>query len=111
MASTQEYLAFLMEQLSEVEGITSRRMMGEYILYIQGRIAGYVCDNRLFVKPVPAALAYVPEKTFAPPYEGAREMLLIENVDDRAFLKGLLRAMYAELPPPKPQKTQKQTRE
>ena len=100
MASSREYLSFILDQLSELEGITYRSMMGEYILYYHGRIACYICDDQLFAKPVPAALAYAPQAVYPQPYEGAKEMLLIEDVDDSAFLTGLFEAMYGELPPP-----------
>lgn len=100
MASSKGFLAFLLDQLSELEGITYRAMMGEYILYYRGKIACYICDDRLLAKPVPSAVAYVPEAVYERPYEGAQEMLLIENVDDRSFLTGLFEAMYDELLPP-----------
>lgn len=104
MASSKEYLAFILEQLSDLEEIAFRAMMGEFILYYRGKIAGEICDNRLFVKPVPAALAYLSDPVFAVPYEGAKEMLLIEEVDDREFLTGLFQAMVDELPEPKKKK-------
>ena len=98
MATKKDYLDFLLDQLSEVDGITYRQMMGEYILYHHGKIAAYVCDNRLLVKPVPAAMALMPQVTYEPPYEGAKDMLLVEQVDNKAFLKTLFDAMYPELP-------------
>lgn len=101
MASSKDYLTFILEQLSDLNGITSRSMMGEYILYHQGKIAGYLCDDRLLVKPVAAARRLLPNAPMEPPYEGAKEMLLVELVDDRAFLKTLFEAMYDELPVPK----------
>lgn len=106
MATSKEYLIFILEQLSSLEGVTHRQMMGEYILYYRGRIAAYLCDDRLLVKPVPAALAYLPEHILEPPYDGAKDMLLVQNVDDRAFLCGLLEAVYEELPTPKTKKKQ-----
>jgi len=104
MATSKEYLAFILDQLSELEGITTRAMMGEYIIYDRGKIAAYLCDDRLLVKPVAAAKARMPEAPMEPPYEGAKEMLLVEQVDDREFLTDLFRAMYDELPAPKPKK-------
>ena len=101
MSTSKEYLLFVMEQLSDVEGITYRQMMGEYILYMHGKIAAYVCDDRLLVKPVESAVRLMPNALFEPPYTGAKEMLLVENVDDRAFLKMLFDAIYPELPAPK----------
>lgn len=104
MATSREYLAFMLDQLSGLDGITNRGMMGEYLLYYRGRIAAYLCDDRLLVKPVPAALRLLPGARREPPYEGAKEMLLVENVDDREFLRALFEAMYEELPLPKPKK-------
>ena len=104
MATSREYLAFMLDQLSGLDGITHRGMMGEYLLYYRGRIAAYLCDERLLVKPVPAALRLLPGARREPPYEGAKEMLLVENVDDREFLRALFEAMYEELPLPKPKK-------
>ena len=104
MASSKTYLLFILEQLSGLSEITHRQMMGEYILYYRGKIAAYICDDRLLVKPVPAAKAMLPNALFEPPYEGAKEMLLVEDVDDKAFLTALFQAMYDELPAPKPKK-------
>ena len=98
MSTSKEYLSFVLEQLSDVEGITCRQMMGEYILYVHGKIAAYVCDDRLLVKPVESAVRLMPNAPFEPPYTGAKEMLLVENVDDRAFLKALFDTIYSELP-------------
>ena len=104
MATSKEYLAFILDQLSDVEGIAHRQMMGEYIVYMNGKIAAYLCDDRLLVKPVPSAVKLMPNATYEPPYEGAKDMLLVDNVDDRAFLKELFEAMYDELPNPKKKK-------
>ncbi len=104
MASSKTYLLFILEQLSDLSEITHRQMMSEYILYYRGKIAAYICDDRLLVKPVPAANAMLPNAPFESPYEGAKEMLLVEDVDDKAFLTALFQAMYDELPAPKPKK-------
>ena len=101
MASSEDYLMFVLDQLSGLNGITYRAMMGEYILYYQGRIVGGIYDDRLLVKPVPAALALMPNATRELPYPGAKEMLLVEDVDDADFLQSLVRAMHDELPPPR----------
>ena len=98
MASSKAYLAFILDQLSGLEEITHRGMMGEYILYYRGRIVGGIYDDRLLVKPVAAALALLPEAPLVPPYEGAKAMLLVEEVDNRALLTELLEAMYDQLP-------------
>ena len=101
MSSTKGYLDYVLDQLSELDGITHRAMMGEYLLYWKGRLFGGIYDDRLLVKPVPAALVLLPDAPHEAPYEGAKPMLLVEHVDDRVFLAKLLRAMYDELPAPK----------
>ncbi len=107
MATSKDYIRFIMEQLSGLEEISSRSMMGEYIIYYKGKIAAYVCDNRLLVKPVEAAKKYIPDGILEPPYEGAKDMLLVENVDSAQYLKGLFEAIYEELPMPKKKKAKK----
>ena len=104
MASSKEYLNFILEQLSGLDGITHRAMMGEYILYYRGKIVGGIYDDRLLVKPVKTALTLMPNAPCELPYEGAKAMLLVENLDDRAFLTKLFDAMYEELPAPKKMK-------
>ena len=104
MASSKEYLAFILGQLSELEEITYRAMMGEFLIYYRGKIVGGIYDNRLLVKPVKAAIRYMPTAPYEVPYEGAKEMLLVEEVDNKEFLTSLFRAMYEELPAPKPKK-------
>ena len=101
MASGKEYLAFILEQLSGLENITWRAMMGEYIIYYRGKIIGGIYDDRFLVKPTKSALAMMPDASREIPYEGAKEMLLVDNVDNREFLTALLTAMYDELPAPK----------
>lgn len=106
MASSKEYLNFILEQLSGLEGITFKPMMGEYILYMHGKIIGGIYDDRFLVKPVKSAMAMMPDADWELPYEGAKEMLLVDNVDNRQFLIELLTVMFDELPAPK-QKKQK----
>lgn len=101
MSTSKEYLEFILEQLSDLDGITCKMMMGEYIIYYQGRIAAYLCDDRLLIKPVPSAVKLMPDADYEPPYEGAKDMLLCDNVDDKVFLKKLFKAIYPELPEPK----------
>ena len=101
MASSKNYLDFILEQLSALEGITYRAMMGEYILYYQGKPFGGIYDDRFLVKPVKTAIKMMPEAEKALPYPGAMEMLLVDDVDDRAFLCSLVSAMYSDLPEPK----------
>ena len=104
MASSKEYLEFIMEQLAGLEDVSWRTMMGEYIVYYRGKIVGGIYDDRFLVKPVEAAVAMMPEAEMERPYEGAKEMLLVDDVDDREFLCELLEAMYDELPVPKKKK-------
>ena len=101
MASTKEYLDFIMGQLSNLEEITYRAMMKEYILYYRGKIVGGIYDDRLLVKPVESAIHYMSKVQYELPYDGAKEMLLVEEVDNRKFLEGLFQVMYDELPNPK----------
>ena len=104
MASSKDYLQFVLEQLSDIEGITYRPMMGEYIIYCKGKIIGGIYDNRFLVKPVKSALKYVKNIYFEMPYKGGKEMLLIDNIDDKDYLCGLIDAMLDELPQPKAKK-------
>ena len=104
MASSKEYRDFMQDQLSELDDIAFRGMMGEFILYFRGRIVGGIYDDRFLVKPTPAAVAMMPDAERELPYEGAKDMLLVENVDNRAFLQELLMAMVDELPPPRTKK-------
>ena len=101
MASSKEYMEFVLDQCS---GLTARAMMGEYVLYYGGKVVGGIYDNRLLVKPTPSAIALMPEAQRELPYEGAKGMLLVEDIEDRAFLNKLFEAMYEELPEPKKKK-------
>jgi len=98
MASSREYLNFILDQLSELDGITYRAMMGEFIIYYQGKIVGGIYDDRFLVKPVKSARELIPDANMEIPYEGAKEMLLVDNVDSKEFLHKLLNAIYEELP-------------
>lgn len=104
MATSKNYLEFIPEQLSGLDEITCRQMMGEYIIYYRGKIAAYLCDDSLLVKPVSSAVAMMPSADYKPPYDGAKDMLLVENIDDKAFLTRLFVAMYGELSAPKNKK-------
>ena len=104
MATSKDFLNYLLEQLAELSDITYRPMMGEYVIYYRGKVVGDMCDNKLFVKPVSSAVSYVREAVYAPPYVGAKDMLLIEDLDDKEYLCGLFEAMFDELPEPKNRK-------
>lgn len=101
MASKKEYLEYVLEQLSGLADVTHKAMMGEFILYYQGRIFGGIYDDRLLVKPVKAAVKLMPEASEELPYDGAKPMLLVEDIDNRERLTELVEAMYPELPQPK----------
>lgn len=98
MSSSKEYLEFILEQLSGLQGVTFRQMMGEYIIYYRDKIVGGIYDNRFLVKPVKAARAKMPDARLQLPYEGAKEMLLVDNVDNRDFLTDLIIAMLKNCP-------------
>ncbi len=98
MASTKEYLHFILEQISELDDVSYRPMMGEFILYYHGKIVGGIYDDRLLVKKTRAALELLPAASCEFPYEGAKEMLLVDEVDSKEFLTELFQAMYEELP-------------
>ena len=103
MATSKEYLNYVLDLLSELDEITYRAMMGEYIIYYRGRIAGGIYDNRLLIKPVETAKRLMPEASFEIPYKGAKEMILIEE-ENKTILRELFVAIYEELPVPKPRK-------
>ena len=98
MASSKEYLDFILEQLSQLDDVSWRAMMGEYLIYYRGKVIGGIYDDRFLVKPVKAVAAMMPDADREPPYEGAKEMLIVDHVDDREFLRELLEMMYTELP-------------
>lgn len=104
MASSKDYLSFILEQLSGLEDISYRSMMGEYILYYQGKVFGGIYDDRFLIKPTGSAVEMMPDAPFELPYEGAKEMLLVSDVDDREFLSALIPAVSAELPSVKKKK-------
>lgn len=97
MASSKEYLNFIIDQLCGLEEISYRAMMGEYIIYYRGMVVGGIYDDRFLVKPTKSASAMMPNAEMQLPYEGAKGMLLVDNVDNREFLRELLEAMYGEL--------------
>lgn len=107
MATSKDYINFIKEQLSALGDIEVRQMMGEYIIYYRGKIAAYVCDDRLLIKPVAAAEKYLPNARHEPPYTGAKDMLLVEEVDSAEYLAGLFEAIYDELSAPKPKRKNK----
>jgi TfoX/Sxy family transcriptional regulator of competence genes len=107
MASSKGYLDFILEQLSGLDDVSYRAMMGEYIIYYQGKIVGGIYDDRVLVKPTKSAVAMMPHASMELPYEASKEMLLVDNVENRDFLRELVAAMYDELPAPKQKKKAK----
>ena len=101
MASSKDYLNFILEQLSGLEDITHRAMMGEYVLYYRDKVFGGIYDDRFLVKPTKSAIAMMPDAEMELPYEGAKEMILVDDVDNREFLGKVVEAMYDDLPTPK----------
>ena len=96
MPSSREYLTFVLDQLSGLKDVTHRAMMGEYLLYVRGRVVGGIYDDRLLVKPTPAALKLLPDAPRELPYPGAKKMLLVEDVDSGDFLRDLFLALGNE---------------
>jgi len=104
MASSKEYLAFILDQFSELDEMSYRPMMGEYILYYRGKIIGGIYDNRLLLKPVKVIMDQLGQTRLERPYEGAKEMILLEDLEDKSFLARLIKDMYEVLPAPKVKK-------
>lgn len=104
MPSTKEYLNFISEQLSDLNEIAYKPMMGEFLIYYRGKLVGGIYDDRLLVKPVKSAIEYMPQAVYSLPYEGAKEMLLVDNVDDKMYLAKLFRVMFDDLPMPQAKK-------
>lgn len=104
MASSKAYLEFVLEQLSDTDGITYRSMMGEFIIYCRGKVIGGIYDDRFLVKSAEAAKRLMPDVPYEIPYEGGSKMLLVEDIENRKFLKELIEAISDELPEPKKKK-------
>lgn len=104
MASSKEYLDFILEQLSDSDDVSYRAMIGEYIIYYRGKVVGGIYDDRFLLKPTESALSMMPDADMELPYEGAKEMLLVDNVDNKTFLNKLLSSVFADLTAPKRKK-------
>lgn len=104
MASSKDYLDFVLEQLSGLGEISYRAMMGEYVLYYRNKVFGGIYDNRFLVKRTRAAETLMPNAAKELPYEGAKEMILVDDVDNKEFLQDLVKTMYEDLPAPKKKK-------
>ena len=101
MPSTKKRLEYVLEQLSGADGVFSRPMMGEYVIYYRGKVIGGIYDDRFLVKPTRSARAMLPQSGMAVPYDGAKEMLLVEDLEDKDLLRELLDAVHGDLPGPK----------
>lgn len=102
MASNQEFVNFVLDQIRGLETVTSRKMFGEYAVYFNGKVIALICDDQLFVKPTPEGASFIGEPIMAPPYPGAKPYFLIEEqLDDREFLMKLFDMTEAVLPVPK----------
>lgn len=101
MPSSREYLDFVMEQLSDLDGITYKTMMGEYIIYFREKIVGGIYDNRFLIKPTESAKELLPNAPLDLPYEGSKPMLMVEDIENKELMESLLNAMFDELPTPK----------
>ena len=104
MTSSKQYLEYILERLSGLDDISYRAMMGEYIIYYRGKIIGGIYDDRFLIKPVKSAKAMMPNADMELHYEGAREMILVDETENEDFLKELIEAMYDELPSPRKRK-------
>lgn len=105
MATKQEFVDFVLDQIKNVAGIETKKMFGEYALYVNGKIVALICDDKLFIKPTEAGRAYIKDVAELPPFEGAKLYFLIEDgLEDRKWLCELIRITYKELPEPKPKK-------
>ncbi len=104
MASKKEYLEFVLEQLSDIEDVAYRPMMGEYIIYYRGKVIGGIYDDRFLVKQTKSSKSLLSDAPLELPYDGAKEMLLVENIEDRELMRELLVSMESELPAPKKKK-------
>jgi len=97
MPSSKEYLDFVLEELSLLDNISYKAMMGEYIIYYRGKLVGGIYDDRFLIKPTNAAKKLLPNAQFDLPYEGAKEMLLVDVTDDRQLMKKLIEVTSEEL--------------
>lgn len=109
MSTSKDYLNFLLEQLSSLDGISHRMMMGEYLIYYRGKVAAYICDDRFLIRPVPSAVKMLPNAEYDSISEGGKKNYLrVDNVDDSKFLTDLFNSIYDELPFPKPKKVKRE---
>jgi TfoX/Sxy family transcriptional regulator of competence genes len=108
MASDQKFVDFILDQIDIPGQVSCKKMFGEYGLYFDDKLFGLVCDNKLFIKPTLSGRKFIGEIIEAPPYPGAKPSFLIsDKLDDRDWLKKLVRITVKELPEPKPKRKKK----
>ena len=107
MASTTDFAQYISDQCSGAGEIVTKKMFGEYGIYCNGKIFGLICDDKFFLKPTKAGEKLLKETVLRPPYDGAKDYFLIEDVDDHTYLSSLVKATCEDLPEPKPKKTKK----
>ena len=105
MATEQKFVDFVIDQIGFSDDVTEKKMFGEYGLYFGDKLFALICDNKLFIKPTQSGRDYIKEIVEAPPYPGAKPSFLIEEkLDDREWLRELVKITVKELPEPKPKK-------
>ncbi len=108
MASKKEFVDFVVGQIENAGEVLAKPMFGEYAVYVDAKLVGLICDDKLFIKPTVAGRAFIKDVVEAPPYSGAKNSFLIEEkIDDSKWLGELVRLTYNELPEPKPKKKKK----
>ncbi len=108
MATKQEFVDFVLSQIENAGIVEAKKMFGEYGLYVNGKLVGLVCDDRLFIKPTVSGRDYIKSVVELPPYDGAKPSFLVEDgIEDRKWLSELVRITYRELPEPRPKKKKK----
>ena len=112
MATTKEFHDYVIENLRRAGAVSSRRMMGEYLVYFQNKLVGMICDNCFFLKPTASVLRHLPQAEMAYPYEGCKSlMVVVEEVEEARKTELILQDMYDELPAPKPKKEKRKSGE
>ncbi len=102
MATSKEFHDYVVENLQKAGEISTRKMMGEYLVYYQKKLVGDICDNCLFLKPTEAVLRLLPDADRGYPYEGSKTlMVVVDDVENTKLLAEVLSEMYKELPEPK----------
>lgn len=105
MATSKEYIDYVLECLNHIEGISVRQMFGDYGLYMFKRVMGFVCDDQVFLKVLPGSARVLGEDApTGESYPGSKPYYLIEDLEDDEKMEQLFRALYQDVPEPKPKK-------